>query len=178
MPYHAILRRILTSTSLEEAEAEVAGRRRASSANYLIGSRDGRVCDVEAAPGGPEAVWRIGGDVVCHANHFVRPDRRFKDLAVLESGESPLRESAASAAIAARPIDVDALQEALRAHAGDLGADGSVCAHADLEAPPEADYVTVAGIVMDLVTGELLVTDGNPCEGSFERHGLDGLLDR
>ena len=89
VPYHAILRRMLTSASHEEAVAEVTERRRASSANYLLGSRRGGIVDLEVGPGGRDTAWTAAGDLVCHANHFLRPDRPFKDLALLDGRESP-----------------------------------------------------------------------------------------
>src|SRR5512134_514464 len=47
VPFHAVLRRVLTSTTHDEAVAEVTARPRASSANYVIGDRRGAVVDLE-----------------------------------------------------------------------------------------------------------------------------------
>ncbi|HSH33422.1 MAG TPA: C45 family peptidase, partial [Actinomycetota bacterium] len=55
-PFHAILRRTLTSRSLDEAVDAVRRPERASSANYLLGSAKDGLADVEAAPGGPDMV--------------------------------------------------------------------------------------------------------------------------
>ena len=55
-PFHAILRRTLTSRSLDEAVDAVRRPERASSANYLLGSAEDGIADVEAAPGGPDMV--------------------------------------------------------------------------------------------------------------------------
>jgi isopenicillin-N N-acyltransferase-like protein len=176
VPYHAILRRMLTSATHEEAVAEVTERRRASSANYLLGSRRGGISDLEVGPGGRDAVWTAPGDLVCHANHFVRPDRPFKDLALLDGRESPRRQHSAERALAAVPIDVAAIERALQAHAGPDRGEGSVCAHGDASEPPEADYVTIAGIVLDPDDATMHITHGNPCEAPFEPYPLDELL--
>jgi isopenicillin-N N-acyltransferase-like protein len=176
VPFHAILRRVLTSASLDDAVAAITDHERASSANYLIGSRDGRVVDLEVAPGGADMAWRIEGDTLCHANHFVRPDRAFKDLALLDGRESPMRHAALEASTGERPIDAATLEQALRAHAGPHRGDGSVCAHADPTQPPEADYATIAGVVMDLTSMQLRITRGNPCETPFETLRLHDLL--
>jgi isopenicillin-N N-acyltransferase-like protein len=176
VPYHAILRRVLTSASHEEAVTEVTARHRAASANYLIGSRTGQLTDLEAAPGGPDAVWRVDGGTICHANHFVRPDRSFKDLALLDGRESPLRQASAERSIGTGPVGAREIESALRAHAGSPQGEGSVCAHGDPTEPPEADSVTVAGIVVDVTTGTLRLTHGNPCTAAFDTFDLMSLL--
>ena len=176
VPYHAILRRMLTSATHEEAVAEATERWRASSANYLLGSRRGRVTDLEVAPGGRDTAWTTDGDLVCHANHFVRPDRPFKDLALIDGRESPRRQDSAERSLSAGDIDVGSIQRALRAHAGPRRGDGSVCAHGDAAEPPEADYVTIAGIVMDLEEGTMQITHGNPCEEPFEPYRFEDLV--
>ncbi|MGZ8601878.1 MAG: C45 family autoproteolytic acyltransferase/hydrolase [Actinomycetota bacterium] len=177
VPFHAILRRMLTSASFDEAVRAVTGSHRASSANYVLGSRDGRVIDLEVAPGGPDMAWRVEGPMVCHANHFLRPDRPFKDLARLEGRDSFDRHvSAERSTDAVEAIDPAAIELALREHADPQRGDGSVCAHGDPSLPPEADYVTVASVVMDLTAGTLRLTEGNPCETPFETHRCEDLL--
>lgn len=177
VPYHAILRRILSSTTLDDATREVTHRQRASSANYLIGEGTGRLVDLEVAPGGPDTAWRTEGATVCHANHFERPDRPFKDLALLEGRESPMRRDRALGSIVDGPIDASTIQEALCGHAPDRG-DGSICAHGDPALPPEDDYVTIASIVLDPTAGELWITHGSPCEQRPETFRLATLTDR
>jgi len=176
VPYHAILRRVLTSSTHDEAVAEIAGRVRASSANFLIGAGTGQVTDLEAGPGGPDTVWRIDGGVVCHTNHFVGPDRPFEDLAPIDGPDSPMRRAAAEASLGHGPIDVPAIEQALRVHAGPDRGSGSVCAHGDGSVPPEADYVTVAAVIVDPAEGTVRLTDGNPCESPFRTLELRELL--
>lgn len=176
VPYHAILRRVLTSSSHDEALAEITGRSRASSANYLIGSADGGVTDLEVAPGASETVTRTDGGVQCHTNHFLARDRPFTDLTVLDGPDSPMRRSSAEASLTGGPIDVAAIERALRAHAGPDRGDGSVCAHRDPSQPPEADYVTIASVILDPADGTMRLTDGNPCESSFQAVELRELL--
>lgn len=176
VPFHAILRRVLTSTSFDEAVSEVIDRERASSANYLIGSNGGQIVDLEVAPGGADVAWRIDGDTLCHANHFVRPDRAFKDLALLDGRESPMRHDAMEASIGDGPIDSATIELALRSHASPDRGDGSICVHGDPREPPEADYRTIAGVIMDPMALTIRLTQGNPCEAPFETHHLHDLL--
>ena len=55
VPFHAVLRRVLTSASFEEAHDIIASGPRASSANYLIGDATGRIADLERSPAGSTA---------------------------------------------------------------------------------------------------------------------------
>jgi isopenicillin-N N-acyltransferase like protein len=176
VPYHAILRRVLTSSTHDEAVAEVTERVRASSANYLIGSSSGRVTNVEVGPGGASTAWTTEGGVVCQTNHFLRPDRPFKDMAALEGPDSRMRRTSAEAAMGEGPVDLVAIEAALRAHAEPDRGDGSVCAHGDASVPDEADYVTVAGVILDPAAESIRLTDGNPCEAPFRTLELRELL--
>ncbi len=175
VPFHAILRRIHTSGSFDEAVDAINAPLRASSGNYLIASRDGRAANHEAAPGGPEGVHRSDGDRLAHANHFLRPSRDgFKDLERLDDASTSLaRQSAADTWIsAAGERSVDDVLEALRDHSA------PVCAHADAGEPPEAGNETVAAVAMDLTDGTLWVTEGPPCTAAAERFELGSLAAR
>ncbi|HEX5938261.1 MAG TPA: C45 family peptidase [Actinomycetota bacterium] len=108
VPFHAILRRILSSPSFDEAVDAVTSPVRASSANYRVASRDGRAADLEAAPGGGRSVTRTDGDRLAHANHFLTAPGgtadRGKDLERLDPASSSVaRQAAAEAWAAASP---------------------------------------------------------------------------
>jgi isopenicillin-N N-acyltransferase-like protein len=176
-PFHAILRRTLTSGSLEEAVDAVRRPHRASSANYLLGSAGDGIADVEAAPGGPDMVTVTTGDLLVHANHFLRPNRPFKDLSLLDGQDSPDRQRSVHEALgAASALEIGDVIEALRRHADPDGGDGSVCAHGDPSLAREADYVTIATIAMDLTAGTLDLSEGNPCAAAVERFAPHDLL--
>ncbi len=173
VPFHAILRRILTSATLEEAIDAVTRPRRASSADHLIASRDGRSADIEVAPGGPENVHMIEGPTLVHTNHFLWAERPFKDLGRLGGTESLDRRRRAEAAIAERPLDLDAIKAGLRDHEH---RPNSVCSHPDPSVDPVADYVTIASVVMDLTQAQIHLTRGNPCEAPYEVIDVGALL--
>jgi hypothetical protein len=52
-----------------------------------------------------------------------------------------------------------------------------VCAHGDPTLVPEADYVTIAAIALDLTAGALDLSEGNPCTAPMERFVLRDLLE-
>ena len=109
---------------------------------------------------------------LAHANHFLWPDRPFKDLGRIDGEDSLRRQSIAEAALRQR-ADVETLAGVLRDHEGHPS---SVCAHEEDGLPPEDDYVTVASLIMRPDAGELLLTRGNPCEADYERLGVDELV--
>jgi isopenicillin-N N-acyltransferase-like protein len=172
VPYHAVLRRILTSPSFDDAVASVRDATRASSANYLIASGDGRVADLEVTPGGSDAVRAVDG--VAHANHFLWPaPRPFKDVGRADGGGSLRRQSRAEQLMSrgvSRPDDITTI---LRDH---VGRPDSICAHRDPATDEVEDYVTVASVVIDVQDRTMLVTEGNPCEADFDLVDVAGHL--
>ena len=175
VPFHAILRRVLTSSSFDEAVDAVASPVRASSANYLIASRDGRAADLEAAPGGRDAVTRFDGDRLAHANHFLATPggdgARGKDLERLgPSSSSVARQAAAEAVASPAGRTIDELLTALADH------DAPVCQHAAPDASPSEAYETIAAVAMDLTEGAIWITEGRPCTTAAERSDLPSLV--
>ena len=173
VPFHAILRRILTSGSFDEAVDAIVAPTRASSGNFLLASRDGRAADLEGAPGGPDAVHRSDGPRLAHANHFLRPSRTgFKDLERIDDASTSVsRQAAADSWISTTgERSIDDVLGVLRDHSA------SVCQHADGSGPPETAIETVAAIAMDLTDGALWVTEGPPCTAAAERFELGSLV--
>ncbi len=174
VPFHAILRRILTSATVEEALDAVRRGPRASSANYLIGGRSGRVVDLECAPGGPGDLFAQEGPALVHANHFVWPLRPFEDLGLIDGEDSPVRHACA----ASRAPDTRTLEDLHALLSSHDDPSGSVCAHGDPSLDPVEDYVTVGSFVADLTSGTIALTHGNPCTAPYEILNLSDLVRR
>lgn len=175
VPYHAILRRILSSSTFDEAVSAVLEPRRASSANYLIGHRDGRAADLEALPGGRDDVFISEGPALSHTNHFLWPaPRDFKDLGLIGGGDSPVRHARAARATSGS-LGADGVREVLGSHEDGMN---SVCAHGDPEVPRVEDYVTLGAFVADLAAGSIEVTHGPPCTAPFARYDVGELVER
>lgn len=171
VPFHAILRRILSSSSSEEAREAVMAPSRASSGNYLIASADGRSVDLEAAPGGPDMVAAFEGPRLIHTNHFLRSIAPLKDMALLEPGStSKHRHAVASRAFeAADSQGIEGMVTTLRDHDG---RPGSVCKHRNPSLVEWDDSVTVATVVADLTEGTMWVSQGPSCDAPLEAHSL------
>jgi isopenicillin-N N-acyltransferase-like protein len=174
VPFHAILRRVLTSTSLQEAEAHIVDAPRASSANYMVSAAGGASLNIEAGPGGPHTARVTRGPRLAHANHFLWNERPFKDLGRID-GEGSLRRQA----VAEHGIDGEAGRDDIEALLRDHeGRPDSVCSHEDPSLPREEDYATIAAIIMTPDVGEIAVTEGNPCEAAFEAFDVAELVGR
>lgn len=177
VPYHAVLRAAITSATREEAEDAIARGPRASSANYLLGHRDGGIVDLEALPGGPEEVHRASGGTLSHANVFLWPTpRAFKDVGRIDGEDSLVRRDRAEAALAAGEDAVTAadLEATFASHDDPSGA---VCVHEEASDPAPARYATVLGFVADTGAGTVRVAPGNPCEHPFETYSVAALLE-
>ncbi len=172
VPFHAILRRVLTSATLDEAVAAITDAPRASSANYMVSSAEGEAVNLEVGPGGPETAHVTRGPCLAHANHFLWDERPFKDLGRIDGDDSLRRQS-----VAERSIDGGASRGAVEALLRDHeGLPDSVCSHEDPSLPREEDYATIASLVMTPHRGEIAVTEGNPCQATFDAYDVGELI--
>lgn len=172
VPFHAILRRILTAATFAEAVDAVTRAERAASGNYLISDGLGHSVNLETGPGGPEAVHETDTPTLVHANHFLWEERPFKDLARIDGEDSFRRQAAAETAMATGG-SADTLTRVLRDHEG---YPDSVCSHADPTVAPEMDYVTIASLVMRPSLRTMDVSEGTPCEHPYEAVDVADLV--
>ncbi len=169
-PFHVRTYEILQSHTFEEALAIVTGDARSCSTNFLIAQTPNKVADLEAAPDKVNILSCKAG-CLTHANHFVDPP----GLGVIEPPndrriyswrrEARLRELL----LAAIPVTTEAIQEALRDTQDEPF---GVCRHRDWNVSPAEHYTTVTGVVMDLETRTLHLTDGAPDESPFQTVSL------
>jgi hypothetical protein len=111
----------------------------------------------------------IGGDRLCHTNHYLHPELECRDEMHIFTRNASRRRLKILGERADR-LGGEAAPEALFALLSDhsmypLG----LCVHA--EGDPERD-ATVASVVMRPGTGELFVRRGNPCETETRRFSL------
>lgn len=169
VPFHAVLRNVLAARSFDEAVAAVTRARRASSGNYLIAGADGTLADLEARPGGPEAVHRIDPtrDRVLHANTFCGPIGGASDRGIDTLPDSPRRTARIEQLLDQNHgrLDAEVAGEMLRDHDG---APSSICRHADESLAPLEGVVTIGSVVIELSAGRLNLAFGPPCENAYE----------
>ena len=173
VPFHAILRRILTATTFEEAVEAVTRPWRAASGNYLVSDAHGHSVNLETGPGGAEAIYETDAPTLAHANHFLWVERPFEDLGRIDGEDSLRRQAAADGAVAAGGT-AETLTAVLRNHEG---YPDSVCSHRDPTLAPETDHVTIASLVMRPALRTLQVSQGPPCEHPYEAVDVAGLVE-
>ena len=177
VPYHVALRSILDAETISDAFSSLQRARRSSSANYLIAHTDGLAVDVEAAPGGLEALYLSFPEdgLLLHTNHFTSERFGGVDVGLWVMPDSPfrlqrLREQSSSSE---GKLSLDDFRSALSDHANHPS---GVCCHPDPRSRPLEQGETVASVLMDLDACRMWIADGRPCTAPFEELDLSGLL--
>ncbi|WP_203236934.1 C45 family autoproteolytic acyltransferase/hydolase [Nocardia panacis] len=163
LPQTILRRMILDADNLHDALAVPYNHRQQIAANLLFTHRDGITIDLETTPLGHNHGEPRAG-VLVHGNHYRygTPDAARKLSAidslfrvqVIERGLAAARAGDVRAIIARTLSDHSAYPH-------------SVCCHPDERAAEMTRYKTIASSIVDLTTGEFLVTGGNPCENDY-----------
>src|SRR5690606_13306076 len=77
LPFHVLLRALVDCQTTYDAVELLSSVQRASSGNYLVGTPDGAMLDIECEPGGIAGVHvlpLVNGQIT-HTNHFVSTTR-------------------------------------------------------------------------------------------------------
>jgi isopenicillin-N N-acyltransferase-like protein len=159
-PFHVRCYHILNSSKFDDAVKVVTDEDRVCAANFMIAQTPDHVVDIEAAPKTVRLLECDRGRLA-HTNHFFDPD-------VLGIVEPPMENRPHSHERQRRMTEL--LQSKDKVSANDVkqfledkqGFPYSINRHGDPEQPPEERYITVTGVVMDLHTGEIQLTDGPP----------------
>jgi isopenicillin-N N-acyltransferase-like protein len=166
-PFHVRCYEILRAPELGVAVRVVTRTERACSTNFLIAQIPDRVTNIEAAP--DQARLLIPEkDHLVHTNHFLDPET----LDVVEpprphGNSSYHRLDRLSALLETkRPLAKEDIQDYLRDHQAHPN---SVCRHQDPDLPAAERYRTVTAAVMDLHTRELYISDGPPCQSTYQQ---------
>ena len=170
VPYHVMLRALLDCSSTDEALDRLESAQRASSANYLLVDRSGRAVDVEARPGGAEALHRVERDdrgALLHTNHFVSPEFDAVDYAdlVVTTTRTRLARLSELVSVAEDPGALAMFEGAMTDH---INAPESLCRHPDHSLPAPEQSMTVSSVLVDLTASEIAVSEGPPCERGYE----------
>ena len=178
VPYHVMLRRLLDSETVADAERILGSAERAMSANYLVADRSGGAVNFETTAGGTEGIYatRPQNGLLAHTNHFVSPAFAPIDAYLARSPHSLTRLSDMWQGLrASETLSVRQLQNVLRSHEH---APTGICGHPDPAAPPLYARCTVASFVADLTAGEFWFTDGPPCASAYEAYDFAAHAER
>jgi isopenicillin-N N-acyltransferase-like protein len=169
-PFHLRCYEILHSREFEAAIQVVTGTHRTCSTNFLIAQIPDCALDIEAAPDQVRLLNPENGRLV-HTNHFLDPET----LGVVEPPNKRRPSSyhrlnrLRHLLEVKRPLTVADLQDSLCDH---QAYPDSICRHEDPNLPSEEHYRTVTSVVMDLHARELNLSDGPPCQSTYQRVAL------
>lgn len=177
VPYHAVLRGILESTTLSGALHAITYPVRASAANYMIAHREGEGANVESAPGDfSQLIIHFPEDnTFAHTNHFLGAGPDFKDVGLWNGPDSLVRYQRMKKFLhrSQGEVSVAMLRESLRDH---FNLPYSICSHPDPALPAPQQYATIASVIMDLNERKMWLAAGNPCEMPYEEMDYSDLL--
>ncbi|MET3288767.1 UNVERIFIED_CONTAM: putative choloylglycine hydrolase [Brevibacillus sp. OAP136] len=174
VPIHVVLRGILNSHTLPKAISQITKLPRGTSANYMIGHKEGETVDVEATPTDYDVIYPLDGSMA-HANHFIAP--RF--LAVDDTKravipDTQLRQGVATRLLAAERGTIDG-ETFKRIFINHTGHPAGICRHGEA-LPFESDVPgtakTVFSIIMNVAEGTFELTYGTPCDHAYETYRL------
>jgi isopenicillin-N N-acyltransferase-like protein len=168
-PFHVRCKEILDAWTFDKALLPVVQTDRCCSTNFLIGHADGEIIDIEATPDYCSYLYPVDG-LVTHSNHLLREKRiasEFERIAPhslyrANRLERMLRRDCPG-------IAVDTIHAALSDH---FSKPASICRHPDTTLPEPKRVITVASVAIDLNARAVYVTDGQPCQSSFQRVAL------
>ena len=168
VPFHVILRSVLSAPNLHKAIQAVTLAQRGSSGNYLIGARGGEIIDIEATPEAFDVILPQDG-IIAHSNHFLSPDLQRVDTHRAKSTLTFIRHERARRLIArdSGQIRAESFMRVFRDH---FSFPSAICRHEDPAQPATERTLSGASIIMDLDDGEMLVAAGPPCEHEYRRH--------
>jgi len=173
VPVHVLLRGILDSRTLSDAVQAVAVPERASSGNFLVGSSEGEIIDIESAP---EDYWVFYGERgwLTHTNHFFAPNlvSRLEDRGKTMLPDTFQRLGRINVLIGEREgqVGFDCCREFLADH---RNRPDSICRHEDPRDPEGKQMASVYGMILDLTEGTVWFSGSNPCESDFRPFRLN-----
>lgn len=171
-PFHLRCYEILQQETFQNAIDIVTDEPRACSANFVIGSANGKIFDIEAAPQ-TFAVHTPQNGVLVHTNHFLDP----AGLDVSEPAEERIHtEHRYDRAIKISSQNNELVsQKDIKNWLSDHdGHPNSICQHRDPELPDYEQYESVASFLLNLSTQTLAITYGPPCSANFQEFNLAG----
>ena len=168
-PFHVRCYEILQQSTLKDAMAVVTSERRACSANYVIGSAESGVVNIEAAPDTVAHIRPKNGCIV-HTNHFIDPASLGIRQPEAERIHTEHRYQRLSQLL---PTDAKISDADIKSWLSDHdGFPDSICQHADPKLPDAERYGTVVSLVLNLDQLTMQIAAGNPCQHPFETVAL------
>lgn len=171
VPGPFVRRKVLESWTMYDALSAAFRVRQGFNTNLLLTHRDGFAIDIETTSGRHNWMYPTDGMIV-HANHFQagipqQIDATYKPFAVDSLYRVPRIEAGLRRARTAQTVDE--FRAAVRSTMSDhFSAPNSVCCHADPRDHELDRYSTVISSLVDLTSGDYLLTHGLPCSNEYQ----------
>ncbi len=168
-PFHVRCREIIDSARYDQALLAIVSGARMGSGNFLVGTAEGEIIDIEAAPDNHACLYPVDG-ILTHANHFTAMPEAGSRMETISAG-TLFRGDRLYRLLnqGGRRIGHDHMRACLSDHVSHpLG----ICRHPDPAAPEAKRTVTAAAVILDLDDRRLWVADGPPCEVPFASFSL------
>ena len=165
VPIHILSRLILGADSVAAAVDLVQKAVRASSTNFLIGDKSGRLVSLETAP---ETVGLVEMDngFIAHTNHYRDPELAKTDQTIAVLPDSPARLARLEELIGTREKwSAETVKEILKDHDQ---VPLSICRHLP-QTPDLIQAETIASLIMDLDELTIQTTYGQPCRAEYKK---------
>ena len=169
LPFHVRCHQILRQRDFEAALRVVTGSHRACSGNFVVGSAENGVINLETTPDAYTMLQCENG-VLAHTNHFLAADEMGVQVPEEDRISSTHRQQRAETRLSERSyLMLNNIKSILADHDGYPNA---VCQHGDPQLPTHERYATVTSIILDLDARTMHVAAGNPCCEPFEVHHI------
>ena len=167
VPIQILLREIMSSPTLGDAVEAVARAERASSGNFLVGTAEGEIINIESAPSDFGVLYAEKG-YLAHTNHFLSPNIicKEKDHGKVILPDTFHRLGRINVLLNEKVDSVDQklCQRFLSDH---KNAPDAICRHEDPRDPEGKQLASVYSIIMNLMERTLWISDSNPCTSEF-----------
>jgi isopenicillin-N N-acyltransferase-like protein len=167
VPIHILLREIMSSPTLGDAVEAVARAERASSGNFLVGTAEGEIINIESAPSDFGVLYAEKG-YLAHTNHFLSPNIICKEKdhgkVILPDTFHRLGRINVLLNENVDSVDQKLCQRFLSDH---KNAPDAICRHEDPRDPEGKQLASVYSIIMNLMERTLWISDSNPCTSEF-----------
>lgn len=165
-PFIVLCRAILNSSNIVDAINELYRCKRASSANFMLGHKDGFVIDFETTPYDIDFIEPKDGYII-HTNHFLSERLKKDDKGLANKGGDSLIRKQVAETILKMNLGNITIRTIKDIQQNLTCKPYSICTLPNLEDDKLDQWTTMSSIIMNLSTLELSITFGNPSSETY-----------
>lgn len=167
VPFVVLCRAILNCYEINDAIDAIYRCRRAAAANYLLAHRSGFAVDLETTPDAIDFLEPTDG-ILVHTNHYISARLRKIDNGLKrQGGDSLVRRQLAYNMLKFHQGHID-YEFLTRVQRDCTCGPYSICTTPQENEHSLAQWSTLAGVIMNLSTTKMYITNGAPCETEYK----------